>query len=174
MTDAVLATSSIRTTARRRSPFRRKAFPYLLVAPAVIYLLGITLWPGIYAINRSLQTGKFKLEWVGLQNYRELLVDNAFWTAIWNTLFLGSITLAIEFVIAMGLAALVYRSGWARGWRIVFMLPDAVHAIGRFLSVEAAVQRWPRHRRPASTASASMSATSTGWATCSTPASCWW
>jgi multiple sugar transport system permease protein len=123
MTDAVLATSSIRTTARRRSPFRRKAFPYLLLAPAVIYLLGITLWPGIYAIKRSLQTGKFKLEWVGLQNYRELLVDNAFWTSIWNTLFLGSITLAIEFVLAMGLAALVYRSGWARGWRIAFTLP---------------------------------------------------
>ncbi|WP_373503694.1 carbohydrate ABC transporter permease [Aestuariivirga sp.] len=123
MTDAVLATSSIRTTARRRSPFRRKAFPYLLLAPAVIYLLGITLWPAIYAIKRSLQTGKFKLEWVGLQNYRELLVDNAFWTSIWNTLLLGSITLAIEFVIAMGLAALVYRSGWARGWRIVFTLP---------------------------------------------------
>ncbi len=56
----------------RRSPFMRKAFPYFLVAPAVIYLLGITLYPGIYAIYRSLMTGKFKLEYVGLQNYREL------------------------------------------------------------------------------------------------------
>lgn len=108
---------------RRRSPAMRKAFPYLLVAPAVIYLLGITLWPGIYAVYRSLYTGKFKLEWYGLKNYQELLVDNAFWVAIWNTIFLGSITLFIEFVIAMGLAALVYRSGWARSWRILFTLP---------------------------------------------------
>jgi multiple sugar transport system permease protein len=108
---------------RRRSPFLRKAFPYLMVAPAVIYLLSITLWPGIYAVYRSLYTGKFKLDWVGLQNYNELIHDNAFWTAIWNTLFLGTITLAIECVIAMGLAALVYRSSWARTWRIVYTLP---------------------------------------------------
>ena len=38
-------------------------------------------------------------------------------------MFLGSITLLIEFVIAMGLAALVYRGRWARGWRILFTLP---------------------------------------------------
>jgi multiple sugar transport system permease protein len=74
-------------------------------------------------VYRSLYTGKFKLEWYGLQNYKELIVDNTFWVSIWNTLFLGSITLVIEAVIAMGLAALVYRSGWARGWRIVFTLP---------------------------------------------------
>jgi multiple sugar transport system permease protein len=108
---------------RRRSPFMRNAFPYLMVAPAMIFLLGITLWPGIYAVKRSLQTGKFKLEWVGLQNYKELLVDNTFWTSIWNTIFLGSITLAIEAMIAMTLAALVYRSVWVKGWRIIFMLP---------------------------------------------------
>ena len=121
MTDAAL--SLPRTTTRRRSALQRRAFPYLLLAPAVIFLLGITLWPGIYAVKRSLQTGKFKLEWVGLQNYRELFADNTFWTAVWNTLFLGSVTLAIEAVIAMALAAFVYRSNWARSWRIIFMLP---------------------------------------------------
>jgi multiple sugar transport system permease protein len=44
----------------------RKAFPYFLLAPAVYYLLGITLYPGIYAIYAALMTGKFKLEYVGL------------------------------------------------------------------------------------------------------------
>jgi multiple sugar transport system permease protein len=95
------------TTLRRRNPAMRKAFPYFLVGPAMVYLLGITFWPGIYAMYRSLYTGKFKLQWVGLQNYQELIADNAFWVSIWNTVFL----------------ALVYRSGFAKGWRIVFMLP---------------------------------------------------
>lgn len=108
---------------RRRSPALRKAFPYLLLAPAVIYLLSITLWPGIYAIRRSLYTGKFKLDWVGFDNYVTLYSDNVFWTSLWNTLVLGSITLALEFLIAMGLAALVYRDPWVKSWRIIFLLP---------------------------------------------------
>ena len=110
---------------RRRSASARKAFPYLMVAPACIYLLGITLWPGLFAMYRSLFTGKFGWEknYVGLENFRKLLVDEHFWEALWNTLFLGSITLAIEFAIALLLAALVYRSPWVKGWRILFMLP---------------------------------------------------
>jgi multiple sugar transport system permease protein len=123
MTDLVLPSIGSPAALKRRRPSMRKAFPYLLLAPAVIYLLSITLWPGIYAIRRSLYTGKFKLEWVGLQNYQELFADNAFWTSVWNTVLLGSITLSIEFLIAMTLAALVYRDPWVKGWRILFLLP---------------------------------------------------
>lgn len=107
----------------RRSPFLRKAFPYFLVGPAVVYLLGITLYPGIYAIYRSLMTGKFKLDYVGLDNYRELLVDSVFWASLGNTMILGVITLLSEFVIALTLAALVYRDPWVKAWRILFLLP---------------------------------------------------
>lgn len=107
----------------RRSAFMRKAYPYILLAPAVIYLLGITLYPGIYAIYRSLMTGKFKLAYVGFDNYRELFVDAAFWASVGNTFILGVITLAIEFVIALTVAALVYRDKWVKAWRILFLLP---------------------------------------------------
>jgi multiple sugar transport system permease protein len=112
-----------RIAVRRRGAFQRQAFPYLLLAPAVIYLLSITLWPGIYAVRRSLYTGKFKLEWAGFDNYTALFADETFWISLWNTLVLGSITLAVEFVIAMTLAALVYRDPWVKGWRILFLLP---------------------------------------------------
>lgn len=122
MTDATL---TLPTALRRRSPFMRKAFPYFMVGPACIFLLFITLWPGIFAVYRSLFTGKFGWEknFVGSENYVTLLGDEHFWTAVWNTLLLGSITLAIEFGIALLLAALVYRSPWVKGWRILFMLP---------------------------------------------------
>ena len=116
-------TAVVPAVLRRRSSAMRNAFPYLMVAPACIYLLGVTLWPGVFAIYRSFFTGKFQWDYVGFDNYKELFADEAFWTAIWNTLFLGSITLAIEFIIATLLAALVYRSNWARSWRILFMLP---------------------------------------------------
>lgn len=119
------ATATMPSTAmkRRRSPLGRKMFPYLLVMPAVIYLLLITLYPGVYAMYRSLYSGKFKLDWAGLDNYRDILTDTEFLNALWNTLFLGSITLAIEFVLAMALAVLVYRDPWVKGLRIIFLLP---------------------------------------------------
>ena len=122
MTDAVLTSSSIRTV-RRRSPFRRKAFPYLLVAPAVVYLLAITLYPGIFALWRSFYAGRFQLNFVGFQQYAELFRDEAFWHSLSNTLIIGGITLVVEFLIAMTLAALVYRDPLVRGWRILFLLP---------------------------------------------------
>jgi multiple sugar transport system permease protein len=114
-----------RAIVRRRSPFMRKAFPYLMVAPACVFLLLITLWPGVFAVYRSLFTGKFGWQnnYVGLENYRTLLADELFWKAAWNTILLGSITLAIQFALALLLAALVYRSPWVKGWRILFMLP---------------------------------------------------
>jgi multiple sugar transport system permease protein len=115
-------TATARTN-RRRSPFMRKAFPYLLVAPAMLYLLAITLYPGIFALWRSFYTGRFKLDFVGWQNYSELLADSAFWQSIWNTLLLGSITLAVQFVLALTLAAFAYRDPFVRGWRILFLLP---------------------------------------------------
>jgi multiple sugar transport system permease protein len=101
----------------------RKATPYLLVGPAVLYLLCITLYPGIFAIWRSFYAGRFKLEPVGFDQYSELFADGAFRHSLWNTVLLGSTTLAIEFVIAMALAALVYRDRWVKGWRMVFLLP---------------------------------------------------
>jgi multiple sugar transport system permease protein len=123
MTDAVLSSISTRTAPRRRSPFMRKAFPYLLVAPAVVYLLAITLYPGIFALWRSFYAGRFQLNFVGFQQYIDLFQDDAFWHSLSNTLIIGGLTLAIEFVIALGLAALVYRDPWVKGWRIIFLLP---------------------------------------------------
>ena len=122
MTDAALSIPRT-TTRRRRSPFRRKAFPYLLVAPAVLYLLAITLYPGIFAIWRSFYTGRFKLEPVGFTHYIDLFKDGTFWHSMSNTVIIGGLTLFIEFVIALTLAALVYRDPFVKGWRILFLLP---------------------------------------------------
>jgi multiple sugar transport system permease protein len=101
----------------------RKAFPYFLVGPAVVYLLAITLYPGIFALWRSFYAGRFQLNYVGFDQYKQLFQDEAFWHSLSNTLIIGGLTLAIEFVIALGLAALVYRDPLVKGWRIIFLLP---------------------------------------------------
>ena len=129
MTDAPItgagrAAPALRPRRRRRSRRMRAAFPYLLVAPAVIYLFGITLYPGIYAIVQSFYAVKFG-PWVpvGFANYARLFGDYQFWGALWNTLLIGSISLALQCLIALTLAYHAYRDPWVQGWRIVFLVP---------------------------------------------------
>lgn len=109
---------------RRRNPFLRRAFPYLLVAPAVAYLMMITLYPGIYAIYQSFFSVTFTA-WnpIGIDNYTELFADSEFWAALWNTFVIGGIALTLECIIALSLAYFAYRDRFIRGWRIVFLMP---------------------------------------------------
>ncbi|MGE6738830.1 carbohydrate ABC transporter permease [Allorhizobium pseudoryzae] len=109
---------------RRRSPLLRSAFPYILVAPAVLYLLAITLYPGIFAIYQSLYVVRFvKWTWAGLGNYERILQDAEFWAALWNTVVIGGLSLALQTLIALALAYFAYRDPFIRGWRIIFLMP---------------------------------------------------
>lgn len=109
---------------RRRSRALRRAFPYLLVAPAVCFLLMITLYPGAYAIYQSLFYVKFNTwQFVGLDNYRDLFADREFWAALWNTLVIGGTALILECALALLIAYYAYRDPWVKGWRIIFLVP---------------------------------------------------
>jgi len=121
---ALAAAPPVRRTLRRRSPAMRKAMPYLLVAPAVLYLLTITLYPGVFALWQSFYVVRFnKMIPAGLANYQMLMSDREFWAALANTIIIGGIALVLETVIAMALAFYAYRDPFIRGWRIVFLLP---------------------------------------------------
>ena len=109
---------------RRRSPALRRAFPYLLLAPAIAYLLVITLYPGLFAIYQSLFVVKFLTwEWNGLGNYSTILQDREFWAALGNTAIIGGISLALQTVIALTIAYFAYRDPFIRGWRIIYLMP---------------------------------------------------
>ena len=116
--------SNTAATIKRRKRRLAKYLPYLLVAPAVIYLLLITLYPGIYALVQSFHAVKFG-PWrpVGLENYATLFGDYQFWGALGNTFIIGAISLFLQCAIALTLAFYAYRDPWIRGWRIVFLLP---------------------------------------------------
>jgi multiple sugar transport system permease protein len=130
---ALAAPSLPRQAPRRRSPALRKAFPYLLVAPALLYLLAITLYPGIFAIFQSLYVVRFNAwNWAGPDNYTTLLKDREFWLALGNTAIIGGISLVLQTVIAL---TVVHP-------RLAHPFPhaDAVHAFGGGLHLEARLQ----------------------------------
>ena len=94
------------------------------MAPAVIYLLVITLYPAIFAVSQSFHTVKFgPWRYIGFDNYTKLFTDYQFWGALWNTFVIGSIALALQCVIALALAFYAYRDPWIKGWRIIFLIP---------------------------------------------------
>lgn len=62
--------------------------------------------------------------WVGLQNYRQILQHDVFHTAVWNTVKIVLISLAIQLPLAMALAlAVASKSRINELFRLVFFLP---------------------------------------------------
>ena len=109
---------------RRRSPVLRKAFPYLLLTPALLYLMAITLYPGLFAIYQSLFVVKFvNWTWAGFDNYALILRDREFWAALGNTAIIGGISLTAQTAIALSIAYFAYRDPFIRGWRIIYLMP---------------------------------------------------
>ena len=109
---------------RRRSPRLRRVFPYLLLTPALLYLLAITLYPGLFAIWQSLFYVRFQgWDFVGLDNYSRLTGDREFWAALGNTAIIGVSSLALQTAIALAVSYFAYRDPFIRGWRIVYLMP---------------------------------------------------
>lgn len=109
---------------KRRSKKLKAWFPYILVAPAVFYLMMITLYPGIYAVVQSFHYVKFgPWNFIGLNNYYDLFGDYQFWGALTNTFVIGAISLITQSIIALTLAYFAYRDPWVKGWRIIFLVP---------------------------------------------------
>lgn len=83
---------------------------YLLAAPAALGLLGVALVPLFLAVWLSFQRMIIILHErrpVGLANYRFLLADPRFWTALGNTSYFAVVSVAIEMVLGLGLALLL-------------------------------------------------------------------
>src|SRR5699024_2188807 len=87
---------------------KSKHFQYLLVAPALIIMAIITvfplinlLWMSLHKLNlkESLDIGSF----VGLDNYIKAFKDPTFWNSVWVTLIFTGATV----VVTIGLAILV-------------------------------------------------------------------
>lgn len=102
----------------------------LFIAPAVIYLLVMSIYPLIYSLylstTRKNLSRPYQKGFIGLENYKDLLSDSLFQTAIENTLLLIVVSIAIELLIAYFVARLFYSIREVPGSsiiRTIFILP---------------------------------------------------
>ena len=116
---------------------RIKAFAYILVAPAILLILGLVAYPFLFAIWVSFtdmvvgSVGNF----VGFKNFEYLAGTATFYSAIWNTIVIVLVSDALKLVIGLGLALLVHQNLPGRGiFRSILMLPWAMPAFVAFLT----------------------------------------
>jgi multiple sugar transport system permease protein len=114
---------------RRRGGVSRARLPYLLIAPAVVFMVLVHLVPtggGVLLSLKKLNTFTFALlfdaPWAGLDNYRSILLDasnplrSGFVTAAVNTVQYTTLTVAGTLAGGMAIALLLNRP--LRGLRV--------------------------------------------------------
>ncbi|WP_405390646.1 sugar ABC transporter permease [Streptomyces sp. NBC_01102] len=110
--------------------FDDKASPYAYIAPFFLVFGAFGLYPLIYtgwiALHRVEMTGLDQMEWVGWENFSNILQDSEFWTAVTNTFVIGVISTVPQLMIALGLAHLLnYKLRASTFWRTVILTPYA-------------------------------------------------
>jgi multiple sugar transport system permease protein len=92
---------------------------WLLCAPAVIVMVGVTGYPIVYAIWLSLERYNLELpnavKFIGFANYGAVLSSSYWWTALEVTLIITVFSVAITLVLGMLLAMLMHRTIFGRG-----------------------------------------------------------
>ena len=113
----------------------RVAIPF--VAPLVIIMAGLILWPFINAVLLSMTVRSVVTrtdQYVGFANYARLLQDSDFITSVGNTLQFTLVSVAVKFVVGMAIALLLNSKLWFRSILTGIMLlpwivPEVVTAL---------------------------------------------
>jgi multiple sugar transport system permease protein len=101
-----------------------RALPFLLVAPTVAVLLALSIYPLIYSIKVSLQTGTGQRVAWSLGNFTRLASDRFFLDALGHTLVYAVIALTFEFLLGLGLAVLLNEKLRGRNFfRAMLLVP---------------------------------------------------
>lgn len=112
-----------RPTATSRSGRRGKALaPYVLLTPVVVAFVLALGYPLVRQLVMSFQEfglaqqiGTKAPEWVGLDNYRELLSDEGVWGVILRSIAFCLVNAGLTMVVGMSVAVLMTKvSGWLR------------------------------------------------------------
>ncbi len=118
---------------RKRLP--RQPLPYLMLAPSVIVLFSLIIYPMGFALVNSfyfwnLQTSPYPVQFIGLSNYQMVFQITPFMDSLRNTLILSIGGTFIEFWFGMGIALLL--NSQLRGMtiaRTILIMPTTVAPI---------------------------------------------
>ena len=105
---------------------REQNWAYLMVAPTIIGLIVLNLWPFVQTLYTSfcehLGFGHYKF--VGLQNFIDIFQRPEFWRATWNTIYFCILTVPLGLFLSLLVAMLLNAKIKGKGaFRTIFFLP---------------------------------------------------
>ena len=105
---------------------REQNWAYIMVAPTIIGLLVLNLWPFVQTLYTSfcehLGFGNYKF--VGLQNFVDIFQRPEFWRATWNTIYFCILTVPLGLFLSLLVAMLLNAKIKGKGaFRTIFFLP---------------------------------------------------
>jgi multiple sugar transport system permease protein len=106
-----------------------RAIAWLFIAPTIILLLAINIFPLLWAIYLSFTNFRANrpnavVEGVGLRNYQRVLNDPDIWQAMQTTAHFVFWTILLQTVIGFGLAYLIDRKFRGHGiWTTIILIP---------------------------------------------------
>jgi len=119
-----------KTVARRQvSDWLERQARFVFIAPALIALLLLVVFPIVYTIWMSLHNWQLSSiaqpRFIGLDNFWKLLTnDSRFLGATGRTLLFTVMATSVQLVLGVALALLFNRHFWGRGfWRALAILP---------------------------------------------------
>ena len=115
-----------------------KIYPYILVAPALIALGVILLYPMLTGLFLSFQnrvlTRPLENGWIGLQNYINMFQDDVFWISIVKTFWWVIASVGFQIILGMATALLLNEKfpgrALARGLILIpWVMPSVVSGL---------------------------------------------
>ena len=123
----------------RLSLWSDRHFKWLLVAPAVVLILALSIYPLLFSIWVLFVNYDFQVPghaFVGLQNFERVVTDPVAWRALWLTGMFSAINVTLEFLLGLGLALAMTKSFRGRGLIISIII------IPLFISPVIVGQAW--------------------------------
>jgi multiple sugar transport system permease protein len=115
-----------------------------LVAPAVIVMLAVTIYPICYSIWLSIQRYNLRFpndrKYVWFSNYGKILSAPRFWDVMFNTFVIVIASVAVELVLGMALALFMHRAIFGRNIvRTAILLPYGIITVVSAFAFQFAV-----------------------------------
>ena len=131
----------VRDTSRmgELSEWSDQHFKWLLVAPAVVLILALSVYPLLFSIWVLFVNYDFQIPghaFVGLKNFQQVFVDPVARWSLFLTVVLSSINVAIEFMLGLALALTMVKTFPGRG------LVMSVIIVPLFISPVIVGQAW--------------------------------